>query len=417
MIETVMVFALGFLSAGLLALIILPAVNRRAERLAKRRYETLFPLSASELAAERDHLRAEFAVSARRLEQKLERMTLEKGAVLEESGRRAFAIQSLEDQVAGQKATVAEAEKNIADMEAVMAASRDTLAANEKILRDTSDKLAATEAELSLLSADHTRALEEMDTKRLQLSDLEVRNTLLSTKLGDTERTLAQRVAELTAERAERQAEITSERADRAAEILAERTARAADRAAAIDAAQARERSLTQERSEFAAMRDRLGVSESLRGERERRIAILEASEADLAKRLTEATLLLERRQSVVAKHETAVAKLERQVAELEQRRTAQEGAAKDEQRSLLAKAESLDAEKETLKRSLEEARADAGRLQREAQAVQRPAAAPSDTVAAENAALRARIEEVAADIVRLVGSEPMPKARAKRQA
>ena len=76
MIETVMIFALGFLSAGLLALIILPAVNRRAERLAKRRYEALFPLSASELAAERDHLRAEFAVSARRLEQKLERMTL-----------------------------------------------------------------------------------------------------------------------------------------------------------------------------------------------------------------------------------------------------------------------------------------------------------------------------------------------------
>jgi chromosome segregation ATPase len=417
MIETIMVFALGFLSAGLLALIILPAVNRRAERLAKRRYEALFPLSAGELAAERDHLRAEFAVSTRRLEQRLERMTLEKGATLEEAGRRAFTIQSLEDEVSGQKAAVADAQKSIADMEAVVATSRDTLASNEKILRETSDKLSATEAELSLLSADHTRALEEVDAKRLQLADLQVRNTLLSTKLGDTERTLGERVARLTAELAERHAEIATERADHAAEITAERGARAADRAAALDAAQARERSLTQERNEFAAMRDRLGVSESLRAERERRIAILEASEGDLAKRLTEATLLLERRQALVAKHETAVAKLERQVAELESRRAADEGVAKDEQRSLLAKSEVLDAEKQALKQSLEEARANASRLQRELEAPQRPAAATNDTMAAENASLRARIEEVAADIVRLAGSEPMPKARAKRQA
>ncbi len=37
-----MIFALGFLSAGLLALLVLPALNARAERLARRRVEALF---------------------------------------------------------------------------------------------------------------------------------------------------------------------------------------------------------------------------------------------------------------------------------------------------------------------------------------------------------------------------------------
>ena len=68
MVETVMIFALGFLAATLIALLIVPALNARAERLARRRAEAMFPLSISELTAEKDHLRAEFAVLQRRIE-------------------------------------------------------------------------------------------------------------------------------------------------------------------------------------------------------------------------------------------------------------------------------------------------------------------------------------------------------------
>ena len=62
MVETAMIFALGFLAATLIALLIIPAINARADRLARRRAEALFPLSISELTAEKDHLRADFAV-------------------------------------------------------------------------------------------------------------------------------------------------------------------------------------------------------------------------------------------------------------------------------------------------------------------------------------------------------------------
>jgi hypothetical protein len=71
-IESVMVFALGFLAAALISLLIIPAVNARAERLARRRAEALFPMSISELTAEKDHLRAEFAVLQRKLERQAE---------------------------------------------------------------------------------------------------------------------------------------------------------------------------------------------------------------------------------------------------------------------------------------------------------------------------------------------------------
>jgi chromosome segregation ATPase len=72
LIETAMIFALGFLVASLLGLLVLPAVNARAARLARRRAEARLPLSPGEIAAERDFLRAQFAIRERRLERAVE---------------------------------------------------------------------------------------------------------------------------------------------------------------------------------------------------------------------------------------------------------------------------------------------------------------------------------------------------------
>src|SRR5690606_26554491 len=67
-IENIMYFALGLLVAGLVSLIILPAVWKRAVRLTKRRIEAATPISMAEFRADKDQLRAEFALSTRRLE-------------------------------------------------------------------------------------------------------------------------------------------------------------------------------------------------------------------------------------------------------------------------------------------------------------------------------------------------------------
>ena len=72
LIENMMYFALGVLVAGLIALIILPAVWKRAVRLTKRRIEAATPITMAEFRADKDQLRAEFALSTRRLEVNVE---------------------------------------------------------------------------------------------------------------------------------------------------------------------------------------------------------------------------------------------------------------------------------------------------------------------------------------------------------
>ena len=72
LIENIMYFALGLLVAGLVALVIMPAVWKRAVRLTKRRIEAATPITMAEFRADKDQLRAEFALSTRRLEMNVE---------------------------------------------------------------------------------------------------------------------------------------------------------------------------------------------------------------------------------------------------------------------------------------------------------------------------------------------------------
>lgn len=73
MVAQIMFFALGFLLASLIALAVLPALNARAKRLARRRVEALLPMSLDEIDAERDLIRAESAVAENRKDQVISR--------------------------------------------------------------------------------------------------------------------------------------------------------------------------------------------------------------------------------------------------------------------------------------------------------------------------------------------------------
>lgn len=68
MVQSILFFTLGFLTAGFLALMIAPAIWRRAVALTRRRIEASVPLSLADIQADKDRLRAEFAMSTRRLE-------------------------------------------------------------------------------------------------------------------------------------------------------------------------------------------------------------------------------------------------------------------------------------------------------------------------------------------------------------
>src|SRR5215207_3089342 len=138
-IEALMIFALGFLTAALFALVILPAFNARAERLARRRVEAQFPLSISELTAEKDHLRAEFAVLQRRLERKAEEALSEKHRDMEELGRRALRIEAQENELIARDKRIVELENELARVRQRLSEAAATAASATETLGITRD--------------------------------------------------------------------------------------------------------------------------------------------------------------------------------------------------------------------------------------------------------------------------------------
>ena len=74
MLETVMLIAAGFLAASLLALLMVPVLWQRARQLTELRIRSQTPLSVAEIQADKDRLRAEYALEIRRLEKSVDAM-------------------------------------------------------------------------------------------------------------------------------------------------------------------------------------------------------------------------------------------------------------------------------------------------------------------------------------------------------
>ena len=74
MIESLMLCGIGLLAGCLLTLLFTSAVHQRAVRLTRQQLTDATPLTAKEIQAEKDQLRAQFAMSVRRLEIGMEDM-------------------------------------------------------------------------------------------------------------------------------------------------------------------------------------------------------------------------------------------------------------------------------------------------------------------------------------------------------
>jgi len=95
MIEAIMYFGIGFLLAALVAVALIPFVHGRAVRLTIRRMEHSIPQSMAEIQADKDALRAEFAMSTRRLEIIVDELKNKHTTALAELGRKGNAINRL----------------------------------------------------------------------------------------------------------------------------------------------------------------------------------------------------------------------------------------------------------------------------------------------------------------------------------
>ncbi|PBC00914.1 hypothetical protein [Mesorhizobium sp. WSM3860] len=95
MVQSILFFALGFLCAAFLVSLIAPAVWRRAVVLTRRRLEASMPLTPAEILAEKDRIRAEFAMNTRRLEMNIKSLKEKVAEQLVEIGRGQEALKGL----------------------------------------------------------------------------------------------------------------------------------------------------------------------------------------------------------------------------------------------------------------------------------------------------------------------------------
>ena len=95
MVQSFLFFALGFLCAGFLALMVAPAIWRRAVALTRKRIEASIPLTQTEIQADKDRIRAEFAMSARRLEMSVKALREKTAEQLVEINRGREALKGL----------------------------------------------------------------------------------------------------------------------------------------------------------------------------------------------------------------------------------------------------------------------------------------------------------------------------------
>ena len=161
MIEPIMYFGIGFLVAALIGLVVVPLVHGRAVRLTMRRLEAATPLSMAEIQADKDQLRAEFAMSTRRLEMSVEQLKTRSTSQLAELGKKGDAINRLKMELGEKTAAIF------------------ALEARDKSLRD---QLRATEEEFAVKTTTMHEAQRALSDKQAELaklmSELDERSTL-----------------------------------------------------------------------------------------------------------------------------------------------------------------------------------------------------------------------------------------------
>lgn len=169
MLQAILYFVLGFLSSALIALMVSPAIWNRAVVLTKRRIEASVPLTLNEIQADKDQLRAEFAMSTRRLEMSVEELR-------EKAARQVIEISRKRDELAKLAEEGRERVKSIGDLEARSAELRTQLREREERLATTNKRLDETRArleekslELEKLRDRMTEVQTEADSRRIEL--------------------------------------------------------------------------------------------------------------------------------------------------------------------------------------------------------------------------------------------------------
>src|SRR3954465_5831613 len=156
MIEPIMYLAIGFLISMLFGLMIVPLVHNRAVRLTTRRLEAATPLSMAEIQADKDQLRAEFAMSARRLEMSVDQLKNKTTSQLAELGKKTDAINRMKLELGEKNATIFSLEAREKAIKEQLRATEEEFTAKTESLREAEQALKEKQSELSKINIELT---------------------------------------------------------------------------------------------------------------------------------------------------------------------------------------------------------------------------------------------------------------------
>ncbi|WP_192358183.1 hypothetical protein [Mesorhizobium mediterraneum] len=354
MVQSVLFFVLGFLCAGFVALMIAPAIWRRAVMLTRKRVEGSMPLTLAEIQAEKDRIRAEFAMSTRRLE---------------------MSVKSLREKSAEQLVEISR--------------GREAL------------------KELALERKDKKQALSELEAKGEDLRQREDQLQLLSDRLAQTEHALEKRVLELKKlEHMYDDASFSS--SSRQIELVA-RESELQKLADDISVLRGQRKEANRRQQEIAAeskaARDALKAEKKRSGELDKKVERLLATLADredkLDRRDKEIARLREKSKSERVENASAVRFVGVQGSQAD-------AAVKDDTQKAIAK---LDNDRERLEARLTELARENKKLKTDLAAFEACKSEGGDDARRASAALREQMSDLAAQVVALTAKLDGPES------
>jgi len=162
-IETIMLVALGFVGALLVGLLVVRGLWTYAVSLGKRRVERRAPSAIAELRADRDRLKAEYAMQGRRLQLRLDDLKTRMAEQMAEASRNRNRIEHLADEVRRRddeiskrdedadnlRLQITALERELTDRTELLQQAKDLLQTKEEISIELQGKLKVAEAKVA----------------------------------------------------------------------------------------------------------------------------------------------------------------------------------------------------------------------------------------------------------------------------
>lgn len=362
MIEPAMYFGIGFLVATLIGVLLIPLVHSRAVRLTMRRLEAATPLSMAEIQADKDQLRAEFAMSTRRLEISVEQMKAKTTSQLAELGKKTDAINRLKVELGEKTATIFSLEAREKAFKDQLRATEEEYAIKTSTLREAERALKDKEADLDRLSYEASERSMTTDSQRVEIVSLRTQIDALKSRIGDFERDINN-----TEDRLERERDQSTNAS----------------------------RELTEARDKVENLSHRVG-------ELGQQLLVQTADAAALGRKAEELERRIGEQGRLLSERELEIERLR---ADMDSARKV-EGDLRAEiassGRNHSDSTTSLKAEKQLLEKELAQAQEERSKLQAEIATIKRDTESTWAAERVENALLRERINDVAAEVARL---------------